>query len=513
VFKSPFIVFVSVTALFLQGLQVISAEPGERMSASVSSVNTSQALTPYAREGENALRMGDFETAERVFREGINNFKMSGPEAPKALAELHLGLGESYLWAGKFPEANSELNKVLPQIKKNFGLDSAMTARALDSLGWLQQGTAKGDKGEDLTRQALEIRKKILPGNSGELAESYEHLGELLQQKGLFDEAAKSYEQALLVRKNTAGPWSMAVANDLEELAACDQHRGKYDESLNLLKGALQLKEMQEAVFKPYARRNVDDSVVFRFLPGSPNCSRDMSDGNLTERITANGITVVASMTQKPSDFVKTLRATIGIQNSSQKPIDILAHPPTMVVMAPKVRLAHMLSAEEVANQIEKKGDSKAKWIKFWGEGATTSYTTTVNSFGYDNNRYYGGGGNRYYIPNQYGYMPTPFGYPQPGWNWNRNRGNYNNNYGNMTTMTTQVPDWEARARALQKAQEVQSKSANDAADTRQNALGPSRIAPGQQLYGTVDFDDSKFTKALVRIPVGDATFEFAFDR
>jgi hypothetical protein len=105
--------------------------------------------------------------------------------------------------------------------------------------------------------------------------------------------------------------------------------------------------------------------------------------------------------------------------------------------------------------------------------------------------------------------MPQQYGYQQPSWNWNRN-GWYNNN---MTTITTQVPDWQARARALQKASDVSDKSSSDAADTRQNALGPTTVPPGQQLYGTLDFDDVKFTKALVRVPVGDAVFEFMFDR
>jgi tetratricopeptide (TPR) repeat protein len=399
------------------------------------------------------------------------------------------------LWAGKIPEANAELSKIIPQVQKAFGAESAETARALDAVSWLNQALGKGDKGEALCRQALAMRRKVLPPTDPDIADSLEHLGELMQDKGLYDESAKAYEQALVIRKNSAGPWSVLVANDLEELAACNQRRGKNDEVTNMLAGALQLKEMREAVFKRYTRQPIDQTVVFRFLPGAANCSRDFTGGNLTERITANGVTVVASITKKPSDFVKTARATIAIQNAGTKPVDILPQPPTMIVLAPKVRVARLMNAEEVAQQIEKKGESKANWIKFWGADATTSVTTTVNS-NWSNNY-----NNRYYIPPQYGYRPN--------WNWNRN-GNWG--YGNQT-ITTQVPDWAARARAIQKASDVSNKSSNDAADTRQTALGPTTVPPGQQLYGTLDFDDTKFTKSLVRIPVGDAVFEFMFDR
>jgi hypothetical protein len=453
-------------------------------------------LTPAAQEGDNALKLGEYATAEKIFRDGISTFSVSGPDAAKALAQLHLGLGESLLWEAKIADANKELIRTLPQVEKAFGGQSAEYAHALDCVSWLYQALGKPDKTDAYCRQALDIRRKVLPANDPRLAESLEHLGQIDQNKGFYDEAAKCYEEALNIRKVSSGPWSIPVANDLEELAACNQRRGKNEDVSAMLAGALQLKERTNSVFKPFTKEPVEETVIYRFLPGAANCSQDFSGGSLVERITANGVTIVASIDKKPSQFIKMLRASVGVQNGGKQPINILPQSPTMILLAPTVGILHPMNPEEVAAQIQKKGESKAKWIKFWGADATTSVTSTAIT----NSNF-----PPYYIPPQYGYMPQQYGYSNNYW---RNRNN-----SAMTTVTTQVPDWEARARAMQKASEAIDKSTTDAQDTKDNALGPMTVPPGQQVYGNLDFDDSKFTKALLRVPVGDAVFEFAFDR
>ena len=51
--------------------------------------------------------------------------------------------------------------------------------------------------------------------------------------------------------------------------------------------------------------------------------------------------------------------------------------------------------------------------------------------------------------------------------------------------------------------------------DIRSNSLGPSDVAAGQTLTGSIFFDAAGVTNAsacLVRIPIGDTQFEFRFD-
>ena len=70
-----------------------------------------------------------------------------------------------------------------------------------------------------------------------------------------------------------------------------------------------------------------------------------------------------------------------------------------------------------------------------------------------------------------------------------------------------------ANLRAMEKANQAINRSSADADATRQGALGPTTIAARSQSSGTLDFDKTKYTKALLRIPVGDATLEFMFDQ
>lgn len=108
---------------------------------------------------------------------------------------------------------------------------------------------------------------------------------------------------------------------------------------------------------------------------------------------------------------------------------------------------------------------------------------------------------------NSYGYFPPAFGYgygypyyPAVGGN-------------GMTTVVTNVPDYAAQARAMQRAQEVTAKSAATATDIRETALGPVVVQPGQTIEGSLYFDPVNFNEALLRIPAGNALFEFRFMR
>lgn len=82
---------------------------------------------------------------------------------------------------------------------------------------------------------------------------------------------------------------------------------------------------------------------------------------------------------------------------------------------------------------------------------------------------------------------------------------------GNMTTMMTQVPDYAAQARALQKAADVTDKSQQTAFNIRSSSLGATTIAPGQTIEGSLYWDVPNFKNGILDVAVGQATFEFEF--
>jgi hypothetical protein len=82
---------------------------------------------------------------------------------------------------------------------------------------------------------------------------------------------------------------------------------------------------------------------------------------------------------------------------------------------------------------------------------------------------------------------------------------------GNMTTVTSQVPDYAAQARALQKAANIQAQSQAQANAIRDSMLSATTVEAGGATRGSIYFDATKIQKAVLHIPVGNGVFEFQF--
>lgn len=434
----------------------------------------------FTKSGEESLQMGNYKDAQAAFIQALKDEKN---QSLGEQATLHADLGEAYLWQGFFSDTDKELNKAMSLATK--ANDNALIARVTNLQSWLAQGFGKEDKSIQLCQDAVAMRRKCCPG-TGDLADALEHLGILLSSNGLMDPAQKAFEEALVIRRQTTGSNSMDVANLLEQIGGILYKRGNSQQAQQYYLQSLSLKEASDAALQPYSPHIADDSVVFHFIKGAPNCQREFSNGSLIQRITGNGITVQASITLKPSEFVKSTRATVSVLNNSSRTINFLSQPASFIVIRPKIVLAKQLSADQLAQDIEKKGRKKAGWVRFWGQGATTPITTTM----------IGGNG---FMP--YGYMPTTFGYMPP----------FYSNSGNMSIMTTNVPDYQARARAEAKAQQITNRSQADASQIIETALGPCSIQGGASISGSLDFEPVVYSEAILRVPIGNAIFEFHF--
>jgi hypothetical protein len=494
----------------------------------------------YSNAGFEAIAVGNYKHAEALFNEGL---KQKGYDA-KGQAVLLTGLGEALLWQDNVSKAASALNKAYSIGQRQFGEESADIAETLEALSWLYQAQGKVDKAEDASEQAVAIRKKILPG-SYKLAESLEHRGQLAEDKGLYEDAQSLYKEALDIRLATTGPESIATANTLEKLATVLQKRGQLDNAQTVFNHVLKIKQAPQDPLRQYATMRTDSRVIFRFLPGAPNCTSNFVDNNMAEQITGNNITVQARLVKAPGK--STTLAEITIYNDSNRKIHVLPQAPTLIVLSPKVRLARVVDSEKLAEKIEKKGESKAKWIRFWGENATTSITSTIYgngfppygymnpNFGYNglvygnrnnglvygnhnngfvygnrnNGLVYGNrnngfnNGNRYYNNNQY-YNRNPYYNPYAtGYGYN--------NY--PETVVTNVPDYQARARAIAKANQATSTAQNQARALRQKQLADSILNPRASISGALMYDEKQIDEGILRVPVGNAIFEFIFDK
>ena len=444
-----------------------------------------EALTEADRlknAADDALSVGNYEGARSLYVDALKALRKGDSARQRAIRD---NLAQAYCFLGKLKEARSEFARALSIANKTCGEESPEAARELDGMSWLAEGEGKIDRAREYCNRALAIRQAKLPPGSPDLADSLEHAGWLAENRNVYSEAERLYQQSLPIRQATSGNNSMAVADILERLGVVTHLSGNAEKARALFDQSRAIKENTAALFQPYAPLASDKRVVYRFAQGAPNCQNNSAGGNWTQRVSACGVTVEASFMSRPSEFVKSSRARVGVFNNSAQNISLLSQPPFLMVIAPKVQPAKYLNAAQLAQTIEQKGERKATKVWRAGKDATTPIFSTVHE-------------TAPYWRNNW----TPFGYAPSG-----------GNYSNTRTVTTYVPDFEARAQAAQKASDISNKSQTEAAFLRREALGPCLVAPGTSIGGTCDFDCSSFDRALLRIPVGNAVFEFLFDR
>lgn len=441
----------------------------------------------------SALKNGQFHQAKTLFEQSLKSSNQSA-EAKSMQWKAWKGLGEADLGIGDFKQSLSELNKALKLVIKEKGVDSIEEASVLDSLAWARQATGANQQALDQSREALAMRTAKLPADSPELADSLEHVGYLYELSKLWDAAQSSYVKAAAIREKTA-PGSMSYADVVERIAYVSFMAGKQDVAARYYQQAIALKEAKDEVHRQFSPGALDDRTVFRSLQGSPNCMRGIHDGNPIERITANGMIVESSLSPQKDEFSNSVEARVRFTNQSNAPVQVLGDRSSVLTLRPQIKRLNSIEARDLAAKVEKKGEKKAKLIRFFGENATTTITSTQWGYG----------------PPSFGYLPPVYGGAPPAV-WGRNGRNWNNNNWNQQTMTTSVPDYQAREEARRRAAETEAKSAQKAQDLRQNALDNMTIMPGQSVDGVLEFEPAKFSEALLRIPVGNAFFDFLFD-
>lgn len=447
----------------------------------------SEIWSTYAKSGAESVSLGDFVGAESKYRSALDANPPKSAQ-PKLQVQYTLAL----MSQGKFAQASKELKKALSLSESISGEQSAEYGEALDLQAWMYQANGKMQDALSSLKESISVFEAKSP-DSKDAADALEHMGLLQETIGLYEPAQESYAKALEIRKKLSGPNSIEAADLYESLGQIAQRRGLPAEGQKLIASALRIKESRGEAWKHFAPEPTDRIVMFHFIPGAPGCEQGIQDGTMIEKVTGNSITVEAGINQKPSDFAKTTRALVRIHNGSQYDIDVLPQPPTFIQITPTVQLLKPLNPQELASRIEKKGESKAKWIKFWGADAMTP----VTSYAYTQGRG---------VP-VYGYVSPAFGWGYNNYAWN-NRASYSTG----TTMTTMVPDYQAREEAYRKAAQASSQSKSDAVAIRESALGPARLPAGGSIQGSLDFELSKYKKAILRIPVGNAVFEFRFE-
>src|ERR1043165_2395011 len=117
--------------------------------------------------------------------------------------------------------------------------DELLRARLLQVLGGVAVGQRRLDRGVELHREALAIRRRILPAISADVANAEEGLAYALRFKGSNAEARVHYSESLAIRRQLLGDRHPLVASSHSSLAIAYVENGKPEDARTHLLAAL----------------------------------------------------------------------------------------------------------------------------------------------------------------------------------------------------------------------------------------------------------------------------------
>lgn len=438
---------------------------------------------------ENSLNVGDYDSATKLLNIRVKQAARGSLQE----AYLRTALMESWLWQGQLKEALSESKRALAlilQLQKNKdGAEAAMSkalyARFLDSQSWLLEELGQEPKCAQALDEAIALLKGQNDADISVLVDCLSHKASLEAQEGDFEQARQLLEQSIATSSGVASISSFTVADLEEALAGVLYKMGRTADSQVHFAKAYAVKQESDALIRRFAPHPYWLSPDYRFIEGAPWSSRQLRGGVEERAIDAGAVRVSASIARDKDASNKTVRVCLTVTNKSGQAIEFLGRAPELTAVNPRLVVGNYLDPKSLADTVETKATKKAESIRSDGRNATRQVTTVYPTLPYQNGR------------GRQGFFRSLL-----------------SDSGN--TGYTRMPDFQAEAEAMQKAQKVEEKGHAVADAIRTQAIGAGNIAAGGVVSGYLYFDMKAPRDAsdiILKIPVGDAVFEFRFNR
>jgi serine/threonine protein kinase/Tfp pilus assembly protein PilX len=145
--------------------------------------------------------------------------------------------------SGQKLTARQLLDRGARQIKTGTDLDPLTRATLLDTIGHVYRSLSLYDEAEGLLKEALTIRRDLLPADDPLLATSLHHLGWWYYDRGNLPQAEKLYRDALAIRLKRLGPMDPATVATKINLGWLLSIKGDFDQAVTVLKEVLAVRK------------------------------------------------------------------------------------------------------------------------------------------------------------------------------------------------------------------------------------------------------------------------------
>ncbi len=171
-------------------------------------------------------------TARDLLDEGAARVERQFAERPHVRARLLTTIGDVYRSLGLNDEAEPLLEAAVAARRADPGLDPLELAHTLDRAAELRLAQSRFDEAEELAREALAIRERLLPPAAPENIESVMTIGSLHFLRGEPDAAVETFERArALLRDDVPARLRITV---LSNLAVAYQSQNRLEDAFEL---------------------------------------------------------------------------------------------------------------------------------------------------------------------------------------------------------------------------------------------------------------------------------------
>ncbi len=182
-------------------------------------------------------------TVREVLDDSAREMEGRFESQPLLEARLQTSLGKTYGALGRYGDAEHHLRRALELRRRSLPADHADMADSLNYLGSVLNLAGRYAEAEPLFSQAMEIFRKEGPANQAKVAQVVNNLGQLRRNQGNDASAEVHYREALALRCQAPGEDSIDCAASLNNLASLLKERKNFAESEDHYRRALNIRK------------------------------------------------------------------------------------------------------------------------------------------------------------------------------------------------------------------------------------------------------------------------------
>ncbi|CAM4972775.1 unnamed protein product [Rotaria socialis] len=217
----------------------ITDENDPQLSTLTNSIKQEIRGRGWHRMGQSMLTVGDFDQAEELYNELLENASTDSDRA-----HIYHQLGWLKRQQGKYPEAVKFYEKSLEIYRKTLSEDDASLAPTYGNIGQVYDSMGEYSEALEFNEKANKIVEISLPANHPDLATSYNDVGLVYDNMGEYSKALEFYEKSLKIYEISLPANHPDLATSYNNIGLVYNNMGEYSKALEFYEKSLKIYEI-----------------------------------------------------------------------------------------------------------------------------------------------------------------------------------------------------------------------------------------------------------------------------